>query len=175
MTIQSQHKGHSRANNLWAQLELFVVVTVIAIVLTWQYSGDSTSEAASGCSPCWCRSISSSATASSPARRPISSESSARSISVTCPAYAAGFKPRTFVLALLGSGAITLRPAHVGIVRMLVQRSVLAPLRHPPMSALRPRLGVKRTQRRRRLWAVHDPSRTSARGGGRSVRASSAS
>jgi hypothetical protein len=35
MTIE--YKDHSRANNLWAQLSLFVVVTVIAIVLAWQY------------------------------------------------------------------------------------------------------------------------------------------
>jgi hypothetical protein len=37
MTMQSQHKDHSRANNLWAQLSLFVVMTVIALILTWHY------------------------------------------------------------------------------------------------------------------------------------------
>jgi hypothetical protein len=37
MTIQSQHTDHSRADKLWAQLSLFVVVTVIAMILTWHY------------------------------------------------------------------------------------------------------------------------------------------
>jgi hypothetical protein len=35
--MQSESKGHGLANNLWAQLGLLAIVTVIVIALAWQY------------------------------------------------------------------------------------------------------------------------------------------
>jgi len=37
MSMQTENRGHSFANNLWAQLALLAVVAVIVIVLASQY------------------------------------------------------------------------------------------------------------------------------------------
>jgi hypothetical protein len=37
MTIQSDNRGHSLAENMWAQLALFAAVAVIVIVLASRY------------------------------------------------------------------------------------------------------------------------------------------
>jgi hypothetical protein len=37
MTLQSDNKGHSLTDNLWAELSLMTAVTVILIALAWRY------------------------------------------------------------------------------------------------------------------------------------------
>jgi hypothetical protein len=37
MTMQSHNKDHSLTDNLWAELGLLAVVTLILIILAWGY------------------------------------------------------------------------------------------------------------------------------------------
>jgi hypothetical protein len=37
MTMQSNNKGDSLTDNLWAEMSLMMVLVVIVLALTWQY------------------------------------------------------------------------------------------------------------------------------------------